>query len=141
MDKNEDYNFESLSGTANFDEVIQTKLTEWLMLYSQQTTASIVRENSWLFSLLAVAKRPYSGEEQGETAVFAGYTTAVINTIQFAPRAQLVKASGGRPVELNKQNKTKQKWKKAYIGTPGLVIMIMLSCLDVSLRWWLLSSF
>lgn len=41
MDKNEDYNFESLSGTANFEEVlIQTKLTEWLMLYSQQTTAS-----------------------------------------------------------------------------------------------------
>ena len=40
MDKNEDYNFESLSGTANFEEVIQTKLTEWLMLCSQLTTAS-----------------------------------------------------------------------------------------------------
>lgn len=40
MEKNEDYNFESLSGIANFEEVIQTKLTEWLMLYSQQTTAS-----------------------------------------------------------------------------------------------------
>lgn len=39
MDKNEDYNFESLSGTANFDEVIQTKLTEWLMFYLQHTTA------------------------------------------------------------------------------------------------------
>ena len=69
MDKNEDYNFESLSGTANFEEVIQTKLTEWCYIRDKRQLA---RENSWLFSLLAMAKRPYSGgEEQGEAAVFA----------------------------------------------------------------------
>ena len=54
MEKNEDYNFESLSGIANFEEVIQTKLTEWLMLYSQQTTASSRKQ----LTLLA----PHRGE-------------------------------------------------------------------------------
>ena len=88
MEKNEDYNFESLSGIANFEEVIQTKLTEWLMLYIRNKR-QLARKNSWLFSLLAVAKRPYSGEEQRETAFFAGETTTVVNFIQFAPRAQL----------------------------------------------------
>lgn len=72
MEKNEDYNFESLSGIANFEEVIQTKLTEWLMLYYIRNKRQLARKNSWLFSLLAVAKRPYSGEEQRQTAFFAG---------------------------------------------------------------------
>ena len=54
MEKNEDYNFESLSGIANFEEVIQTKVTEWLMLYSQQMTASLRKQ----LTLLA----PHRGE-------------------------------------------------------------------------------
>ena len=45
MEKNEDYNFESLSGIANFEEVIQTKLTEWLMLYIRNKR-QLARKNS-----------------------------------------------------------------------------------------------